>query len=120
MIPKREEEDGGANEEDDREKRIARAPDLTPAIHKLFLSERGPPVVFEPSHFVTPEVQLDRLEKSVAIIRELQDDGREYVERLEEIREGLGDVRAQRNVIWDMVRENAVKELQDAAFAVGV
>jgi hypothetical protein len=120
VIPKREEVDDNANEEDERERRIARAPDLTPAIHKLFLSERSPAVMFEPSHFVTPEVQLDRLEKSVAIIRELQDDGREYVERLEEIREGLGDVRAQRNVIWDMVREHAVKELQDAAFAVGL
>lgn len=119
LIPKREEDEGN-NEEDERERRIARAPDLTPAIHKLFLSERRPAAVFEPSHFVTPEAQLDRLEKSVAIIRELQDDGREYVERLEEIREGLGDVRAQRNVIWDMVREHAVKELQDAAFAVGV
>jgi hypothetical protein len=119
LIPKRE-DDEGANEEDERERRIAHAPDLAPAIHRLFLSERGPTVVFEPSHFATPEAQLDRLEKSVAIIRELQDDGREYVERLEEIREGLGDVRAQRNVIWDMVREHAVKELQDAAFAVGV
>jgi hypothetical protein len=120
LIPKREEEEDGTNEEDEREQRIARAPDLTPATHKIFLSERGSAVVFEQSHFVTPEAQLDRLEKSVAIIRELQDDGREYVERLEEIREGLGDVRAQRNVIWDMVREHAVKELQDAAFAVGV
>jgi hypothetical protein len=120
LIPKREEEEEDTNEEDGREQRIARAPDLSPAIHKIFLSERGSAVVFEQSHFVTPEAQLDRLEKSVAIIRELQDDGREYVERLEEIREGLGDVRAQRNVIWDMVREHAVKELQDAAFAVGV
>lgn len=120
MVLKREEEyeEEGADE-DERDRRYSSAPDLTPAIHKLFLSERGPPAVFEPSHFVTPEAQLDRLEKSVAIIRELQDDGREYVERLEEIREGLGDVRAQRNVIWDMVREHAVKELQDAAFAVG-
>jgi len=119
LIPKREEEDGSANAEDDREQRIARAPNLTPDVHTHFLSEHGSPLVFEPSHFVTPEVQLDRLEKSVAIIRELQDDGREYVERLAEIREGLGDVRAQRNIIWDMVREHAVKELQDAAFAVG-
>jgi hypothetical protein len=117
----KQEEDEGTNDEDEREQRIARAPDLTPAIHKVFLShDREPPVVFEPSQFVSREVQLDRLEKSIAVIRELQDDGREYVERLEEIREGLGDVRAQRNVIWDMVREHAVKELQDAAFAVGV
>ncbi|KZP32253.1 hypothetical protein FIBSPDRAFT_907345 [Athelia psychrophila] len=113
-----EDEDEGVDREDDRERRYTSAPDLTPSMHKLFLSQLGPPAAFEPSQFVTPEAQLDRLEKSVAIIRELQDDGREYVERLEEIREGLGDVRAQRNVIWEMVREHAVKELQDAAFAV--
>jgi DNA-binding Lrp family transcriptional regulator len=64
-----------------------------------------------------PENQLSRLEKSLAILRELQDDGREYVERLSEIREGLGDVRAQRNVIWNMVRERAVKELQETAIS---
>lgn len=121
LVLKQEDDDEGADDEDERARRIARAPDLTPAIHKAFLShEREPPVGFEASQFVTPEVQLDRLEKSVAVMRELQDDGREYMERLEEIREGLGDVRAQRNVIWDMVREHAVKELQDAAFAVGV
>lgn len=116
---KREEEDEGTNDEDERERRIARAPDLTPSIHKVFLAREREPVVFEPSQFVSPEVQLDRLERSIATLRELQDDGREYVERLEEIREGLGDIRAQRNVIWDWVREHAVKELQDAAFAVG-
>jgi hypothetical protein len=119
FILKREEEDEGTNDEDERERRIARAPDLTPSIHKAFLAHEREPVIFEPSQFVSPEVQLDRLEKSIGILRELQDDGREYVERLEEIREGLGDVRAQRNVIWDWVREHAVKELQDAAFAVG-
>jgi len=113
-----EDEDEGVDREDERERRYSSAPDLTPAMHKIFLSQLGPPAAFEPSQFVTPEAQMDRLEKSVAIIRELQDDGREYVERLEEIREGLGDVRAQRNVIWDMVREHAVKELQDSAFAV--
>jgi hypothetical protein len=123
LVLKREEEDEDTNDEDERERRIARAPDLIPSVHKIFLAhrdEREPPVTFEPSQFVSPEVQLDRLEKSIGVLRELQDDGREYVERLEEIREGLGDVRAQRNVIWDWVREHAVKELQDAAFAVSV
>lgn len=118
-VLKLEEEDEATNDEDENERRIARAPDLRPAIHRLFISEESlaaePPTAL---HSLA-EKELKRLENSVSVMRELEDDGREYVERLEEIREGLGDVRAQRNVIWDMVRENAVKELQDAAFAVG-
>jgi hypothetical protein len=62
-------------------------------------------------------MQLESLEKSLATLRELQDDGREYAERLQEIREGLGEVRAQRDCIWDMVRERVVMEMQDAAFS---
>ena len=119
VIPKLEEDYEATDEHDTRERRLARAPDLTPSIRKVFLPpylNSGPPV-FEPSHFVSPEVQLESLEKSMGSLRELQDDGREYVERLQEIREGLGDVRDQRNGIWDMVRERAIKELQEAAFS---
>lgn len=115
LIPKREDDDEDREERDDQ----SRSSDITPPTHKLFLlsySHGGPPV-FDPSHFTLPERQLETLEKSLATLRELQDDGREYVERLNEIREGLGDVRAQRSTIWDVVRERAVKELQDVAFA---
>ncbi|KAF8845326.1 hypothetical protein BDN67DRAFT_961638 [Paxillus ammoniavirescens] len=117
VILKREEADGNVDE-DDLDSRFVRAPDFTPNAHKLFLAsypDGGPPVL-DPSHFASPELQHDTLEKSLATLRELQDDGREYVERLEEIRESLGDVRSQRNVIWEMVREKAIKEMQDAAF----
>lgn len=119
LVPKREEEELDTEDPDDRNRRLARAPDLTPTIHKLFLlsyPSSGPPV-FEPSHFASPEMQLESLEKSLATLRELQDDGREYAERLQEIREGLGEVRAQRDCIWDMVRERVVMEMQDAAFS---
>ncbi|KAG5652291.1 hypothetical protein H0H81_005551 [Sphagnurus paluster] len=114
-VPKREDEDGDG---EDEEERLARGPDLTPSMHKLFLVSYPPdgPPGFEPSHFTAPERQVDTLEKSLSTLRELQDDGREYVERLEEIREGLGEVRAQRNGIWDLVRERAVKELHEVAF----
>ncbi|THH19718.1 hypothetical protein EW146_g1513 [Bondarzewia mesenterica] len=106
VVPKREDEDegnagAGAGAEDEA-RRIARAPDLTPPVHKLFLvsyPNSGLPV-FEPSHFAHPEMQMETLEKALATVRELQDDGREYVERLEEIRERLGDVRAQRDAVW--------------------
>jgi len=119
LVPKREEEELDTEDQDDLSRRLARAPDLTLPIHKLFLLpyHTGGPPVFEPSHFAAPEMPLERLEKSLATLRELQDDGREYVERLQEIREGLGEVRAQRNGIWDMVRERVVMEMQDAAFA---
>lgn len=87
VVPKREDEDNSPEDQGDQDSRLSRAPDLTPIVHKLFLlshSNGGPPV-FEPSHFASPEMQLDNLEKSLAALRELQDDGREYVERLQEI-----------------------------------
>ena len=122
VVPKREDEDDqGDNDLDEhrRDRRLARAPDLTPAAHKLFLApyNNGSVSGFEPSHFAPPDLQFTTLEKALATLRELQDDGREYVERLQEIREGLGDIRAQRNGIWDVVRERAIKELQEAAMA---
>jgi hypothetical protein len=115
LVPKREEEDLGQDIE-----RLDRVPDLTPPIHKLFLisNSNGSHPLLDPSQFASPEMQLDSLEKSLATLRELQDDGREYLERLQEIRDGLGDVIAQRSGIWDIVREKAVKELQDAAFSL--
>ncbi|KAJ7630633.1 hypothetical protein FB45DRAFT_833306 [Roridomyces roridus] len=120
VVPKQEDEDEDGDEMDEVSKRVARAPDLTAAAHKLFLwsfSSNGGPPVHEHSHFASPETQLESLEKSLSTLRELQDDGREYTERLEEIREGLGDVRAQRNGIWTFVREKAVEELREIAFA---
>ncbi|CDO70271.1 hypothetical protein BN946_scf184942.g71 [Trametes cinnabarina] len=113
LVPKREDED---NEECDPDNRFARAPDLTPVAHKLFLSPNRESI-FDGTQFSHAELQLETLEKSLATLRELQDDGREYVERLEEIREGLGDVRAQRNGVWDLVRKKAIQELQDVAAA---
>ncbi|TEB39366.1 hypothetical protein FA13DRAFT_1725355 [Coprinellus micaceus] len=117
VVPKREEED--EQPQDPRAQRVARAPDLTPPTHKIFLISHpnGAPPGYDPDPTHFKEKQMETLEKSLAALRELQDDGREYVERLQEIREGLGDVKAQRNIIWDVVRERAIKELQDAAFA---
>ncbi|EMD41659.1 hypothetical protein CERSUDRAFT_110234 [Gelatoporia subvermispora B] len=115
LVPKREEEEG--DEQDERERRVARAPDLIPSVYKIFLS--GPPngsaPLYDPNVFTHPDMPLENLEKALANLRELQDDGREYVERLEEIREGLGDARTQRNGIWDLVRRKAIKELADEA-----
>jgi len=119
VVPKLEDEDEHPEEHNDQFRRMARAPDLTPSTHKIFLLSypAGVPANHDPSHFAVPEMQLNTLEKNLATLRELQDDGREYIERLQEIRENLGDVRAQRNIIWDLVRERTVKELREAALA---
>lgn len=117
VIPKREEDDDGEphHSTDGHTRRVARAPDLIPSVHKLFMWSYAPGQLTEPSHFATPEVQLDNLDRAMQSLRELQDDGREYSERLQEIREGLGEARAQRNGVWDLVRQRAVKELQEVA-----
>ena len=119
----------GGGDEIEQEDYISRAPNLdAPISHKIFLTtyadmEAADPSAYDPahahshSHFAAPEVQLDSLEKSLATLRELQDDTREYVERLQEIREVLGETRAHRAIAWDLVRDKALKELKEAAFA---
>jgi len=116
VVPKREEEDDEADTDDEEGRRLARAPDLTPPAYKIFLSSLSnstPTNGTGGPHSI--ENELPTLEKSLATLRELQDDGREYVERLQEIRDGLGDIRAQRDNIWEFVRELAVVEMADAA-----
>jgi len=114
-VPKREDSEGDSTNQPERAE-DGYTPDLTPPPHKYFLLyPPGTAPNFEQSHFASPETQLETLDKSLAALRELQDDGREYVERLEEIRDGLGDVRAHRDGIWDFVRERSVKELRDSA-----
>lgn len=51
------------------------------------------------------------IEKYLAALRDLQEDAREYVERLEEIRDGLGFVRSQKQALWTVIREHAIKEM---------
>ena len=109
---KREDEDSA--EDDDRQRRLARAPNLMPITHKLFLTRFSTDTT---TGFDLPsiETQTDSMEKSFAVLREFQDDGREYAERLEEIRDGIGDVRGQRDAVWDIVRRKAIDELREAA-----
>lgn len=112
VIPKREDEE--IEEETDRERRLARAPDLTPATHRIFVSTHSSAPTPGFDH-LPPEAQMETLEKSLAVLRDFQDDGREYVERLEEIREAVGDVKRQKEAVWDIVREKALRELQETA-----
>jgi hypothetical protein len=111
IVPKQEDEDEREHQ-DERQSRLARAPDLGSAVHRLFLSDYP---VAESSQLTSPELQQESLDKALATLRELQDDGREYVERLQEIREGLGDAGAQRDALWNMIRERAMQELQGEA-----
>ncbi|EKM60852.1 uncharacterized protein PHACADRAFT_133695 [Phanerochaete carnosa HHB-10118-sp] len=110
VIPKREDEDVEGDSE--RERRLARAPNLEPITHKLFLTRFS---VDANNNFDPPsvEVQTENMEKSLSLLRDFQDDGREYVERLEEIRDGIGDLRKQRDAIWDIVRRKAISELRE-------
>lgn len=116
VVPKREDE----GDESERDRRLSRAPDLTPIVHKLFLSPPSDSITAVYDLFPHPDIQFESLEKSLATLRELQDDGREYVERLEEIRDGLGETRTQRNGVWDLVRRKAIKELHDVASAAAL
>lgn len=113
VIPKREDEEGG--QEADNQRRLARAPDLSPVTHKLFLTRYTDQN--EPPYENSQSTQQERLERSLGILRDMQDDQREYVERLEEIRETLGEVRIQRDAVWTLIRKRAIEELERTAAA---
>jgi hypothetical protein len=101
--------------------RLARAPDLTPTIYKIFLALDNTPQGLVPGLSMSGlpiEAELENMQKGLAALREVQDDGREFVERLEEVRDGLGDARNQRNNVWDIVRRKALAEMKEAALAM--
>ncbi|KIY51375.1 hypothetical protein FISHEDRAFT_37161, partial [Fistulina hepatica ATCC 64428] len=113
-------EDDMQTDDDDKARRLARAPDLSPAVQKIFLpkNNRTAPQPFaEPNQYMIPRQPQDILDKSLVTLRELQDDGREYIERLQEIREYLGEIKAQRDVVWTHIRSRALSEMQNAAIS---
>ena len=56
--------------------------------------------------------EVEKWEKSVLALRELTDNAKEYFERLDGIREDLGEIRTQRNLVWTKLREDALEELK--------
>ncbi|CCO26111.1 hypothetical protein BN14_00128 [Rhizoctonia solani AG-1 IB] len=70
------------------------------------------PPIYESNMLINQETQIETFEKSLAFLRELMDDGTEFTERLEEIREGLGTERAIRKGTWKAVRLRALQEME--------
>lgn len=126
-IPKKEDvegdEDFSEREGSSASDRPSATPEIISNIHSIFIepaqdvaeshSEAVLPTNYEASTSSIDTPQEEILDKGLATLRELQEDGREYVERLEEIREGLGLVRNQRQGLWTVIRERALKEMEE-------
>ncbi|VDB99326.1 unnamed protein product [Peniophora sp. CBMAI 1063] len=118
VVPKREDEEDAFDVDALEEERINRAPNLEPASHRLLVYPEGPG--HQPM-LGSREMQMDRVDKSLSTLRDLEGDTREFVERLEEVRESLGEIRATRDHVWYMVRTHALEELEaQAAEAEGL
>jgi hypothetical protein len=61
---------------------------------------------------VMPQHQVDLVTRSMTAIRELQEDSKECMERLEEIREMLGRVKGLRDAVWAVMRSRAILEME--------
>jgi len=68
----------------------------------------------------TPEIvavesghQAELVTRSMLAIRELQEDSKECMERLEEIREMLGKVKGLRDAVWAIMRSQAIAEMEN-------
>lgn len=127
-IPKQEDfdgEDGFSEREDGSEESDfpATVPEMISNLHRIFVNSHSEgnvlqaghsvPAIYEPTPIMVAQQQEETVEKGLATVRELQEDGREYVERLEEIREGLGWVRSQKRGLWTVIRERALKEMEE-------
>jgi hypothetical protein len=62
---------------------------------------------------VMPQHQVDLVTRSMTAIRELQEDSKECMERLEEIREMLGRVKGLRDAVWAVMRSRAILEMEN-------
>lgn len=67
----------------------------------------GQTISLQPAH------QVELVARSLAGIRELQEDSKECMERLEEIREMLGRVRGLRDAVWAVMRSRAITEMEN-------
>lgn len=137
--PEDEDDDAEDQDLDERERdvrmslrRSRRDPNLAevPPLSNLFVSpvpvalgSGGNPSVPAPGsngptasgteRFISPQSQLETFEWCLGVMRELADHGKEYLSRLEEIRNGLGEAGATRAAVWRACRKGALDELVD-------
>ena len=113
-VPKQEdiEEEEGLSDGDDSMDgdRSFTEPELASDLRKIFIKTHAdghlncvPPAIYEPMATTIAQQQQDILEKGLTTLQDLQEDGWEYVECLEEIREGLGGVKHQKQALWTVV-----------------
>ncbi len=57
--------------------------------------------------------QKDSFDWAVGALRDLADDAREYMERLEEVRDLTGRAEAIRDEVWKVVKERALEEMEE-------
>lgn len=80
-----------------------------PPSHHLFVSSA--PINVSDGTYVDSRGQLENFEWCLSVMRELADDGKEYLSRLEEIRNGLGEASAVRQSVWNACRTSALEEM---------
>lgn len=89
---------------------------LSPS-RQLFISTSPVTVGQEgvPSATLPSASQLESYEWAIGMIRDLGDDTREYMERLNEVRELSGHAGAARKEVWRVIKEKALEEMDEEA-----
>lgn len=83
-------------------------------LRQLFISTTPVtvPVDGAPNATLASASQLESFEWAINVLRDLTDDTREYMDRLEEVRELTGKAGAVRKDIWRVIKEKALEELE--------
>ena len=96
-----------------RARRGSALPQDIPPLAHLFVSPNPVALGGANDRYISPQSQLETFEWCLGVMRELADHGKEYLGRLEEIRNGLGDARAVRGAVWTACRKTALDELAE-------
>lgn len=117
--PDSQDEDGDEEgDEDDvrvslrRSRRDPTLPEIPP-LADLFVSPIPVALGGASDRYISSQSQLETFEWCLGVMRELADHGKEYLSRLEEIRNGLGEAGAVRSAVWQACRKTALDEMAD-------